>query len=541
MKTWFVSRHPGAVFWARDAGVKVNDSGIVGDLDVQNVSPGDVVVGTLPMNLAADVLAKGAKYLHLALNLPADARGRDLTADEMRTFGARLEEYEIRRISSPHLAEPSPGETTNVMVCIASGQTLQNVLPFVLTSATKLYIAVSDAPESRRSAEKLRMVVPDVVIVAGAPAAPLAAVERFASELYARIRAELPKSHIILNATGGTKLMSAGFVNVLGPVGEVIYCDTENDRLEYLQPSSLRPVALPADLLEVESLLAAQGLKATTIQSRAAGWKGRAEGRRHVAKSLIELAVANPGALGWINGNSNPAFSAPRGYKGDRDRFFEPTVRFPKDSKPFAAVKRALNEMADAGLLSWTDEAVTYTSRDAAVFVGGGWIEEWVGLEVADLCKRKGISDGHWAVGVKVLPVDAAFDEKKSLNELDLVVVWRNRLLVVECKTSRAVDNNSENQTMVNKLEAIGHYVGGPFSTKWLATAVPIHDQLALQRCNQFNVRIVDAKGLKKFASLVAEWMQLVDDKPAKREGAAGSLADAFAAAKPKTKAGKKH
>ena len=44
---------------------------------------GDTVIGTLPVNLAAEVCARSARYLHLSLEVPREVRGRDLTADEM--------------------------------------------------------------------------------------------------------------------------------------------------------------------------------------------------------------------------------------------------------------------------------------------------------------------------------------------------------------------------------------------------------------------------------------------------------------------------
>jgi CRISPR-associated protein Csx16 len=55
------------------------------------------VVGSLPVNLVADVCARGARYLHLSLDLPADARGIELTVETMRRYGARVEEYRVER------------------------------------------------------------------------------------------------------------------------------------------------------------------------------------------------------------------------------------------------------------------------------------------------------------------------------------------------------------------------------------------------------------------------------------------------------------
>lgn len=96
MTSYFVSRHPGALEWAADEGIQVDQR--IEHLTVDLVQPGDVVMGTLPINLVAEVCARGGRYLHLSLDLPPEWRGRDLTVEEMRECGARVEEYRVIRI-----------------------------------------------------------------------------------------------------------------------------------------------------------------------------------------------------------------------------------------------------------------------------------------------------------------------------------------------------------------------------------------------------------------------------------------------------------
>jgi CRISPR-associated protein Csx16 len=95
MTTYFVTRHLGARQWAEQEGIRVDQ--LVTHLDMIRIRENDVVIGTLPVNLAARVCESGARYLHLSLEIPAQRRGTELTAEEMRTYGASVQEYLIQR------------------------------------------------------------------------------------------------------------------------------------------------------------------------------------------------------------------------------------------------------------------------------------------------------------------------------------------------------------------------------------------------------------------------------------------------------------
>lgn len=97
MTTWLVTRHPGALDWLLAQGF----TGVqhAPHLDPAVVSPGDWVVGTLPVHLAGAVCARGARYFNLSLDVPETLRGRELTAAQLEACGARLEEFAIRKLA----------------------------------------------------------------------------------------------------------------------------------------------------------------------------------------------------------------------------------------------------------------------------------------------------------------------------------------------------------------------------------------------------------------------------------------------------------
>ena len=93
MTTYFITRHQGAAQWAEQQGFSIDH--IVSHFDTKTVQQGDRVLGTLPVNLAAEVCARGGEYFHLSLETPPEYRGKELTPEQMDAFGARLTRFYI--------------------------------------------------------------------------------------------------------------------------------------------------------------------------------------------------------------------------------------------------------------------------------------------------------------------------------------------------------------------------------------------------------------------------------------------------------------
>ncbi|MDC9728534.1 MAG: CRISPR-associated protein Csx16 [Methyloprofundus sp.] len=98
MTTYFVTRHTGAKQWAIEQGIDVDF--LVEHLNIEGILEGDIVLGSLPVNLVAELNAKGARYFHLSLQLSAALRGTEISAELMRELGAKLEEYSVKKINN---------------------------------------------------------------------------------------------------------------------------------------------------------------------------------------------------------------------------------------------------------------------------------------------------------------------------------------------------------------------------------------------------------------------------------------------------------
>jgi len=96
-KTVIVSRYPAAISFARSelerAGLLSGEPEVLPHLDESTLSQlgeGDIVAGVLPLPIVARLLGAGVRVFLISLNLPPEARGRELSIEEMRSYGACL-------------------------------------------------------------------------------------------------------------------------------------------------------------------------------------------------------------------------------------------------------------------------------------------------------------------------------------------------------------------------------------------------------------------------------------------------------------------
>ncbi len=108
-RRFFVSRHAGAIEWAKRHHWAARTQ-FAPHLDLALIAPGDVVIGNLPVHLAARVCAQGARYLHLSVDLQVHQRGMELSADQMEAAGAHLVAYRVLVDHQVHWPQPTSSD-----------------------------------------------------------------------------------------------------------------------------------------------------------------------------------------------------------------------------------------------------------------------------------------------------------------------------------------------------------------------------------------------------------------------------------------------
>ena len=102
-------------------------------------------------------------------------------------------------------------------------------------------------------------------------------------------------------------------------------------------------------------------------------------------------------------------------------------------------------------------------------------------------------------------------------NELDAALVWRNQLLVLECKTGVQISTEGGSQSILNRLDSLRRHVGGAMGETWLLTARRLQQGAgcaARERARAYRIRLIEPEHLVDLREDVRQWMGL-DPPPA--------------------------
>ena len=533
-KKYFVTRHRGAISWAAKSGVKARKIETE-HFDTEIVKPGDIVMGTLPVHLAAKVNELGGHYWHLSMEVPVEYRGLELSAEQMSSFGARLEEYRLTglgiRVSGEADLRPEPDRTgADVHICIASGEALANYIPLAALTWKKVRIYASKGMRNQAAhlkgmvellAQQRGIAGPDLCEVISLPAREdWQTLARFAAGEAEKLSIEGVSAD--LNLTGGTKPMSMAFSEGFQTLARRIYCATDVGELQFFDAVPTAPQSLPPNLVDLETYLAAQAwlIQRGTFQGDAVA--DAFDLRSGLTASLVLSYGAldtewvaidhiqfndrterpwKGGALRFLHYVASESPAVIRKDKEKKDRVikpFEPWVRVGFAKKVPRSLSDLLYALQDAGLV--TDVGLdkpgqrenshpTYhtlyfrwTSEASCQYASGGYLEEYVWGCVQAL----GLPPAHVGANVAVASFDFAKSARSDLefNELDIAIAWGNRLLALECKAGMQLVNGKD-QDIINKLDSIKDNMGGAKGQAWLVTPVEIKEARVLERAKR--------------------------------------------------------
>lgn len=384
--------------------------------------------------------------------------------------------------------------TPDLHIVIATGQNQANLIPALQCKANEVWILETPAMKNARSAAHLA----DALKSQGIKVeridfddGDVTALHRQAEAIARRVN----RRPVTINISGGTKLMTLALVQTLaqdldttpgGVLTHIVYCDSRHSRLEWIAPVP-RVEAMEA-VLRINDILLVQGFRqlSGTGGADTAEWQRNAQDRADLTRWIGDRAQNVGRFLGTLNALAQKAL--PTG-----SRRFEPRQHL--DYPPSRAPAELLQKAREASLISWCDGGteVVFRSDSAAVYLGGGWVEEYAGLKLSGIKPN-----GGWSPRLKIEQVDT-----RSQNELDGVVVHNNRMMLIECKAARPGQDATD---WIYKLAQLARAVGGLMAQPMLLSARELSDE-DRARAREYGVQVLAGVQLHIFADTLRSWM----------------------------------
>lgn len=392
----------------------------------------------------------------------------------------------------------------DAVVAFVSDQRMQNVIPFYQRGieVQQMILVVSQHGNQKNQrfeavAQDLRAAFEDAALarcdmtvdIAETPMPPFDfhAIRSYLAELFER----RGLSQVLLNITGGTKLMSIGAYSMLRELGATaVYVDSAERQLIWFEPDG-RIHSEPFNLspITVATYLMAHGRAIDHVQTANHGPK------------IEQLAIFHilPDRFKQLN----LAFGTIR--RAVRQRCLELPVA---DCLPIEVpldgaceldndVKHALSV---AGLFGIGADSL-WIDRSDWRFLNGGWLEVFVYLTLKDSGKFNDVQCNVHLTGVA--------------NELDVVCTLDGRIALIECKAGRLLaetkrDANAQiarerRQAMLDRLQVVADKAGGVFSRRFLVSSLRAEDILDSfkDRAAKYEIDIVTRGKLSRIDALV--------------------------------------
>jgi len=378
-----------------------------------------------------------------------------------------------------------------IHVVLVSQEPLANGIPIVMDRPEAVVAVCTDMAIQKKFDRKLLQFLEKKKIAfrreEKAPDSILSEVCAWASDLMNRLEKEFPGEGIVLNLTGGNKIMSLGFWEAFkGRALRVIYTDTAHDCIEILSEKGGAPsLSLHVgNVLDIPDYLSIQGLDYTSASSDIKEWVKKAGER----SSLTQFLVLHAPALKLF-------YSSLDGMAGQNGGTFKRV--------PNGVWVSALDRIIGAGLAKWKHgtREITFSGQEAAQYLGGGWLEEYAYLVAKNLGFHDVRSNVKIASTSETTPVN---------NELDVVICHRNRLFILECKTGR-MEGDSWKETKTNdiayKSEVLRQAVGGRFAGTFILTAQETPLGLT-DRARSMEITLVGPEDLAELGSILKKSLE---------------------------------
>lgn len=380
----------------------------------------------------------------------------------------------------------------SVHICIVSDQILANYLPVKIKDAKKVLLMSSAAMIRKKKTACFEKLLStnniEYTTYSDVPDQRIDEIINYLEDIYENICLQNNKDNLVLNITGGTKIMTLAFWDFFKNKNiPVIYIDTYNDTIHYLHNNEVEKVY---STLNIQDYLIAQGVDIEEISSDSEDWCTKVAGRKNVSSYLAENSYQLESFFNDINTFTENVLSKDKIIKN-------PLKKLTK--APNEIEKRIFSDLHDLGLIEWNnDKDIMFKDPNVVDYLKGFWLEEYVYLAALEA------NPDHVACGVKISR------NSQANNELDVIVVHNNRMLVIECKALKF--KIKQVNEIVYKAAEVGNNLKGLFGKIYLVSARDASNQedknIILERAKAHNVNLILPNDLNDMTNIISQWMK---------------------------------
>ena len=289
----------------------------------------------------------------------------------------------------------------------------------------------------------------------------------------------IENDQLMLNATGGTKLMSiAAYEEFRSADLPIYYVHPDTDLMIWMHDKNKKSHQI-ADRIKLDKFLTAHGASITKISRQ----KPKGEDIELTDKIIQDITYFRY-AVTEINYLAQKASS---------------TLISPKISDIRLTNQAAFNDLVDLfslnGYIKQSNGCLKFPNEEKRFFVNGGWIEQWV-YEKVRAFKNKNPLVHDAACNIEI---ERQLNRGKPVkNEIDAAFLYNNRLHIIECKTRKLKLKDTAGADTLYKLETLKPIMGGLQARAMLASLLDVPDR-DRTRAAELNISICSGEQLKNF------------------------------------------
>ncbi len=251
--------------------------------------------------------------------------------------------------------------------------------------------------------------------------------------------------NIALNVTAGTKIMSLAAYEVFRAQGlPIFYVHPQKDLLIPLFP--IAPAREIPDKLRLKEFFQVHGYQVMSLRRKTV-----IRERQQLGEHLVKNVDRYSSALGTLNYLAATA----------EDRSTLRSDRIIARNWNVTGFKSLVDLLVDGGLLKIEADCFVFTSEEERFFINGGWLEEYLFSRIDRLRNRLKIQDAAMSVQIE--------SSTGSKNEIDVALIYNNRLFLIECKTRRFRGQHSAGSKALYRMDSL-KIMGGMTAQSMLAS-----------------------------------------------------------------------